>query len=126
VPLEEERNVAHNHTVTAALGLIDQAGAESFDFGVDDLVKFFELSVVGEDNAAQRSPIQVTVGGEDRRAPPRHDFCEGWSASLDGSPGKNVGVDDRRAALGEHLRDRRLSATDIPSESNKQHGGFLN
>jgi len=126
VPLEEERNVAHDDTVATALGLIDQAGAESFDFGVDDLVKFFELSVIGEDHAAQRSPIEVTIGGENRRAPPRHDFCEGWCASLDGSPGKNVGVDDRRAALGEHLRDRRLSATDIPSESNEQHGGFLN
>jgi len=126
VSLEEERDITHDDPVAAPLGLIDQAGAESFDFGMDDLVKFFELSVIGEDHAAERSTIEMTVGGKDRRAPSRHDFCEGWRASLDGSPGKNVGVDDSRAALREHLRDGRLSATDVPGESNEQHGGFLN
>ena len=99
--------------------------AQALDLGVDDLIKFLELFVVGEHDATERGAIEMAVGREDRRAPTLDDLVVGRRPELDGAAGEHVGVDDRRAALGQHLRDGRLSAADVARESNQEHDGFL-
>ena len=64
VPLEEKRDVTDHDTVAAPSRLIDQARTKAFDFRVDDLVKFFELVVIGEDDAAERGAVEMAVGRE--------------------------------------------------------------
>ncbi len=69
VPLEQQRNVADDDAVAALSRLLDEPGPQPLDLGVDDLVKFFELLVVGEHDAAQRRAIEMAVGREDARRP---------------------------------------------------------
>ena len=125
VTLEQERDVAHDDAVAALPRTIDEAGAQALDLGVDDLIQLLELLLIGEDNASERRTVELAVGRENRVAPSRDNLIEGGRTKLDGSPCKNVGVDDRRAALGQHLSDGRFTASDVPRESNQQHGGFL-
>ena len=75
VPLEQQRNVADDDAVAALARLVDEPGAQALDLGVDDLVKFFELVVVGEDDATQRGAIEMAVGGEHGRAPALRRSC---------------------------------------------------
>src|SRR4029079_12833461 len=58
VPLEKERNVADDDPVSSPLCLIDEPRTETLDFGMDDLVKFFELRVIGEDHAPERGSVE--------------------------------------------------------------------
>lgn len=100
VPLEQQRDVADDDAVAALPRLLDEAHAEALDLGVDNFVKFFELPVVGKDDPAQCGTIEVAVGSEHLIAPPGDDARVSDGAELDRAPGENVGVDDRRAALG--------------------------
>ena len=92
---------------------------------MDDLIKFFELLVVGEDDPAQRGAIEMAVRRQDVRSPSGDDLLEGRRAELDRAPRQHIGVDDRRAALGEHLGDGRFATADVAGESNQEHDGFL-
>ena len=125
VPLEEQRDVADHDPVAALARLLDQPIAQALDLRMDDLVKFFELFVVGEHDATQRGAIEMSVGREHRVAPRATDLVVRGGSGFDGSAREHIGVDDRRAALGQHLRDRRLAAADVARESNEEHDGFL-
>ena len=125
VSLEEQWDVADHDLVFARSRLFDQPDPESLDLGMDDLVKFFQLRVIGEDDAAQRGAIEMAVGGNDLGSPSGHDLAVSGGADLDGAAGKDIGVDDRCAALREHLRDRRFAAADVSGESYQEHDGFL-
>jgi hypothetical protein len=117
--LEEERNVANDDSVAARARLVDEVVAQALDLGVHDLVKFFELGLVGKDDATQGGAVEVTVGGKHRVPPPPHDFGVCGGSEFDGAPGKNIGVDDRCAAFGQHAGDRRFTASDVAGEANK-------
>jgi hypothetical protein len=125
VPLEEQRDVADDDLIAAQACLLDQPEAEALDLGMDDLIKFFQLVVIGEHDATQRRAIEVPVGGEDPCAPAGDDLAVGSGTDLDGPPSQDVGVDDGGTALGEHLRDGRFAAADVSGESYEEHDGFL-
>jgi GTP cyclohydrolase IA len=125
VALEQERNVAHDHAIAPLPRLFHQPRPQPLDFRMNDLVKFFKLFVVGKHDAAQRGAIEMAVGSEHLGAPAGDDLLERGRTELDRAPRQDVGVDDRRAALRQHLRDGRFPAADVARESNKQHDGFL-
>jgi hypothetical protein len=79
------------------------------------LVKFFELVVVGEDDAPKRCAIEDAVRRENLIAPTANDFLECWRSYFDHPTCEHVGVDDCGATLGEQLGDCRLAAPDISS-----------
>jgi len=97
----------------------------SFDLRMDDLIKFFELSMVGKHDAAQRGAIEMTVGGANGVPPSFDDLVERRRPELHGATRENIGVDDRGAALGQQLRDGRLATSDVSRESYEKHDGFL-
>lgn len=125
VTLEQQRNIADDDTVAPLPRLLDEAHAEALDLGMDDPVKFFELPVVGKDDPAQCGTIEVTIGSEDFIAPAGDDPRVTGGTELDRAAGQNIGVDDRRAALGQELCDGRFAAADISRESYQEHDGFL-
>ena len=59
--------------VAALARLLDQTVAQTFDFRMNDLVKFFELFVVGEHDAAKRGAVELSVRRNDLGTPARHD-----------------------------------------------------
>ena len=125
VSLEEQGDVAHHDAVAAFARLFDQLGAKALDLRMDDLVKFFELLLIGENDPAQRGAVEVSIGCHNGRTPATHDLIVGGGSQLDGAARENVGVDDRGAALREHLGDGRFTAADVARESNEEHSGFL-
>ena len=125
VPLEQQWDIAHHEAVAAGSRAINQLGPQPLDFGMDDLVKFFELLVVREDDSAQSGAIELAVGGQDRGSPAVDDLVVRDRTVLDRAPSENVGIDDRRTPLRKHLRDGRFSAPNVARESNQEHDGFL-
>ena len=125
VPLEQQRNVADDDAVAPLPRLFDEARAEALDLGMDDPIKFFELPMVGKDDPAQRGTIEVTIGSEDFIAPAGDNPGVTGGTELDRSAGQDVGVNDRRAPLGQELCDGRFAAADISRESYQEHDGFL-
>jgi hypothetical protein len=125
VTLEQKRDVADDDPVAALPRLLDQAHSEALDLGMDDLVKFLELRVVGENDSAERGTVEVAIGSENFIAPSGDDPRVTGGAELNGAPSQNVGVDDRRAALGQQLRDGRFATANISRESYQEHDGFL-
>ena len=99
--------------------MLDEVITQTLDLGVHDLVKFFELGLVGKDDATQGDAVEVTVGGKHGVSPPRHDLRVCGGSEFDGAPGKNIGVDDRGAAFRQHAGDRRFTASDVAGEANK-------
>ncbi len=125
VPFEQQRNVADDDSVAALARLLDETKSEAFDLGMDDLVKFFELRMIGENDPAQRGTIEVAVRREDIASPAGDDLLVRGGAELDRTAGQNIGIDDCRAAFGKQLRDGRFSAADVSRESYQEHDGFL-
>ena len=117
--LEKQRDVADDDSVAARARLLDEVIAQALDLGMHDLVKFFELGLVGEDDPTQGGAVEVTVGGKHGVPPPRHDLRVCRGSEFDGAPGKNIGVDDRCTAFGQHAGDRRLTAPDVAGEANE-------
>ena len=76
------------------------------------------------ENTSRRSAARsrLAVGCKDARTPAPHDLVERRRSRLDGAAGEHVGVDDRRAALGEKSRDGRLPTADVAGETNEKHG----
>jgi hypothetical protein len=85
---------------------------------MDDLVQGVELGLILEDDVSERRTVEIALRVEDRSAPPLDDRLE-RSASLRYSiPCQNVGVDNRCAALREHVRDDRFAAGDVSGKAN--------
>ncbi len=122
VVLEEEWDVAHNDPVAALDRFGDELAAHALDFRMDDRVELLELIGVGEHELAERGTVESTVGSEHRVTPSLHDAPITRRADFHRTPREDVGIDDRRAALRQHLRDGRLAAGDVASKPDEEHG----
>src|SRR5207253_287776 len=99
----------------------DELGAMTLDLGMDDRVQDLELLGLVEDDTPQRGAVESAIGRQYRRPPLPYDLVEGRRAALDGSTGQDVGVDDRRSALGQELRDGGLARGDVAGQSDEKH-----
>jgi hypothetical protein len=86
-----------------------------------DGVELLELLRLGEHDAAERSAIDQAVGGQDRRAPSLDDRRIRLRSELHRPAREDVGIDDRRPALAQELRDGRFPAADVAGEADEEH-----
>jgi GTP cyclohydrolase I len=125
VALEEKGDVGDDDAITSFARLLHQAITHSLDFRMHDGVEVLELLRLGEDNAAEGGAVEMPVGRKDRLAPPLDNAVVPWRTHLDRLPRQYVGVDDRRAALGQHSRNGRLPTRDIAGQPDEEHGAKL-
>ena len=88
------------------------------DTGVDDVFKPVQLGPVSENNGSQFTAIEGAVRIEDGRTERFHDLSPGWFARFDDLSYEQVGIDDDRAVLLEHLGDGALARGDAACEAN--------
>src|SRR5262249_35476246 len=95
------------------------------DRGVHDLLERLLRLGVGEHDCRHRGAVEATVGADDARAELLDHLREHGHARLLELARDRVGVDDHRAALGEHRCDRRLPGADASREADEQHPATL-
>ena len=122
VPLEEERDVAHDNSVAALYCFGDEPLAHALDFRMDDRVELLELVGIGEDDLPERGTVEATVRSQHRVPPSLDDAPITRRSDFDRPARENIGIDDRRAALRQHLRDGRLAAGDVAGKADEEHG----
>ena len=89
---------------------------------VHDGVQSPERCVITEHCARQGGSVQAAVRSEDPGSEFVGDGGQTRGARFEHLPGDPVGVDQVRAARGEHGGDSGLAGTDSPGETNVQHG----
>ena len=88
------------------------------DTGVDDVFKPAQLGPVSENYGSQFTAIEGAVRIEDVRTERFHDLSPGRFARFDDLSYEQVGIDDDRAVLLEHLGDGALARGDAACEAN--------
>jgi hypothetical protein len=121
VLLEEQRDVAHHEPVATLARLVQEALTKALDFGVNDVVQLLQLIGVAEYGAAQRRTIELLVRADDGRAPTPDNLVVSRRALSHGASRQHVGIDDRRAPLGQQLRDSGFAAPNVACQSYDQH-----
>jgi prepilin-type N-terminal cleavage/methylation domain-containing protein len=118
---EEQGNVEDDEARAGGFGGGEGMFATCCHLGMHDGVEGGALAGVAEDDASQGGAVEGTVRGEDVRPPAVDDAGEGRGALLHGLAGKQVGVNDDRAA-GRELRGHGgLPGGDIAREADNQH-----
>jgi hypothetical protein len=120
--LDEQGDVVHDHgaRVGGARGGL-ALGREAADLGMDDPLEADARGVVGEDDAAERRPVERPVGREHALAEGLDHLLEPHRAGRDGVACQLVVVDDDRAELAEATRDDRLPRGDAAREPDPEH-----
>jgi hypothetical protein len=92
------------------------------DRGVDDSFKLAQFGPVSEHKGSQLTAIEGAVRIENGFAEGLYDLAPGGLARLHDIVGQLVGIDDRCAALLEHLGDGSFSGGDAACEADNNHG----
>ncbi len=121
---EEERYIIDHHSVRVFFcRLFCQPRLFACNMGVDDAFKLTQFGPVSENKGSQLMAIEGAVRIEDGLAECFDDFSPGRLARLHDIVGQLVGIDDRCAALFEHLGDGALAGSDAACEADYNHGG---
>jgi len=121
--LEEERHFVDDHSMGFAFG---DPAHESLLFArdtrVDDSFKLAQFGPVSENKGSQLTTIEGAVRIEGGLAEGFYDLAPGGLARLHDIVGQLVGIDDRCAALFEHLGNGSFSGGDAACEADHDHG----
>ncbi len=115
-----ERDVEHHHAVGLSQRRHPLADHRA-DVREGEPLQILPGVRVVEDELGERGTIEGAVVPNDVGAEPVDDPLVGPTARLLNLVDDRVSVDDRRAALGEERRDRRLPAADSSRQPNDQH-----
>ena len=121
--LEEKRHFVDDHSMGFVLG--DPAHESLLfvrDTWVDDSFKLAQFGPVSEHNGSQLTTIEGAVRIEDGFAEGSYDLAPGGLARLHDIVGQLVSIDNRCAALFEHLGDGSFAGGDAACEANHNHG----
>jgi hypothetical protein len=94
----------------------------ALDPGMDDSFKPAQFGPVSENKGSQLTTIEGAVRIEDGLAEGLHDLAPGRPTWRHNVVGQLVGIDDRCAALFEHLGDSSFAGGDAACEANHNHG----
>src|SRR6185295_7723506 len=104
--LEEERHFVDDYTMGFAFGdPTHESLLLARDPGMDDSFKPAQFGPVSENKGSQLTTIEGAVRIEDGLAEGLHDLAPGGLARHHDIVGQLIGIDDRCAALLEHLGD---------------------
>ena len=104
IPLEEQRNHAHDDGITTLPGAGDLSVAHAGHAGVDDSVQRVELALIGEHDPAKRFPVEASILLDDVLAPALYDVPERLRLRSHCFTRELVRIDDGGAAIGQHFR----------------------
>ena len=121
--LEQERHFVDDHSMGFAFGdPTHESLLLARDTGVDDSFKLAQFGPVSENKGSQLTTIEGAVRIEDGLAEGFYDLAPGRLARLHDIVGQLVGIDDRCAALFEHLGDGSFAGGDAACETDQNHG----
>jgi len=121
--LEQERHFIDDHSMGFAFGdPTHESLLLACDMGVDDSFKLAQFGPVSENKGSQLTTIEGAVRIEDGLAERVYDLAPGRLAWPHDIVGQLVGIDDRCAALFEHLGDGSFAGGDAACETDQNHG----
>ncbi len=121
--LEEERHFVDDHSMGFAFGdPVHESLLLARDTGVDDSFKLAQFGPVSENKGSQLTTIESAIRIEDGLAEGIYDLAPGSLARLHDIVGQLVGIDNRCAALLEHLGDGSFSGGNAACEADHNHG----
>jgi len=121
IPLEQQRNDADDDGISPLSGLGDLSVTQSRYARVHDPVQRIQLALIREHDLPEGCAVKAAILVQDVLAPAFYDVPEGLRVGFNRFTRKQIRVDHRCAAVGEHCCNLRFSAGDVSCQSNANH-----
>ena len=119
--LEQQRDVAHDDRGAGLTSLRDGDAAHLLDGRMHDRLERTPRIGVGKNVAAERDPIERTIGQQHVLAKVGHDRGQRRRVRRHGGTRGGIAVDQGRAARGERGGHGRFPRRDVAGEGDDQH-----
>jgi len=110
----------HDDDLVRAAGLVGLPARFRRDARVQNGLEIVSRPVIRKDRSTHRRTIEIAVLVDLVAPEASPNVVESGLPGQDQVPGDNIGVNDRSAQLGKHVRDRRLAAGDAAGQADFQ------